>query len=192
MSCLVFTKWHLASASWSSCWIQSSSCLLANFLHCVQLQKLLTPSHKSDFCQIFVELPHLSLWHSFHQDLETWVNTCVVHVYLYCSHMKNIWCPQKNLAGTTKTSSVLQLRFLCLCFCSICFTYSHTFREGMMDSFKWLLCFQVKSNCINTLFPVLLGEELQGKIAVRKNKKDPRSLLVTLELQDRKQTYSLQ
>nr|XP_019954970.1 PREDICTED: protein arginine N-methyltransferase 3 [Paralichthys olivaceus] len=39
---------------------------------------------------------------------------------------------------------------------------------------------------------VQAGEELQGKITVRKNKKDPRSLLVTLELRDRKQTYSLQ
>uniref|UniRef100_A0A8D3A6T9 Protein arginine N-methyltransferase 3 n=1 Tax=Scophthalmus maximus TaxID=52904 RepID=A0A8D3A6T9_SCOMX len=40
--------------------------------------------------------------------------------------------------------------------------------------------------------PVQAGEELQGKITVRKNKKDPRSLLVTLELRDRKQTYLLQ
>lgn len=39
---------------------------------------------------------------------------------------------------------------------------------------------------------VQAGEELQGKITVRKNKKDPRSLLVTFDLQDRKQTYSLQ
>ncbi|XP_026234669.1 protein arginine N-methyltransferase 3 isoform X1 [Anabas testudineus] len=39
---------------------------------------------------------------------------------------------------------------------------------------------------------VKAGEELLGKITVRKNKKDPRSLLVTLDLQDRKQTYSLQ
>ncbi|XP_041644458.1 protein arginine N-methyltransferase 3 isoform X2 [Cheilinus undulatus] len=41
-------------------------------------------------------------------------------------------------------------------------------------------------------FPVQAGEELPGKITVRKNKKDPRSLLVTFELRDRKQTYSLQ
>ncbi|XP_058486328.1 protein arginine N-methyltransferase 3 [Solea solea] len=39
---------------------------------------------------------------------------------------------------------------------------------------------------------VQAGEELHGKITVRKNKKDPRSLLVTFELRDRKQTYSLQ
>uniref|UniRef100_A0A7N8XPE9 Protein arginine N-methyltransferase 3 n=1 Tax=Mastacembelus armatus TaxID=205130 RepID=A0A7N8XPE9_9TELE len=39
---------------------------------------------------------------------------------------------------------------------------------------------------------VQAGEELQGKITVRKNKKDPRSLLVTFDLRDRKQTYSLQ
>ncbi|XP_008335208.1 protein arginine N-methyltransferase 3 [Cynoglossus semilaevis] len=39
---------------------------------------------------------------------------------------------------------------------------------------------------------VQAGEELQGKITVRKNRKDPRSLLVTFELQDRKQTYTLQ
>uniref|UniRef100_A0A3Q1I149 Protein arginine N-methyltransferase 3 n=1 Tax=Acanthochromis polyacanthus TaxID=80966 RepID=A0A3Q1I149_9TELE len=39
---------------------------------------------------------------------------------------------------------------------------------------------------------VQAGEELKGKISVRKNKKDPRSLLVTFDLQDRKQTYSLQ
>ncbi|XP_037608123.1 protein arginine N-methyltransferase 3 isoform X2 [Sebastes umbrosus] len=40
--------------------------------------------------------------------------------------------------------------------------------------------------------PVQAGEELKGKITVRKNKKDPRSLLVTFDLGDRKQTYSLQ
>ncbi|XP_012726240.2 protein arginine N-methyltransferase 3 [Fundulus heteroclitus] len=40
--------------------------------------------------------------------------------------------------------------------------------------------------------PVKAGEELRGKISVRKNKKDPRSLLVTFDLPDRKQTYSLQ
>ncbi|XP_074522710.1 protein arginine N-methyltransferase 3 [Halichoeres trimaculatus] len=39
---------------------------------------------------------------------------------------------------------------------------------------------------------VQAGEELRGKITVRKNKKDPRSLLVTFDLRDRKQTYSLQ
>ncbi|GLD51170.1 protein arginine N-methyltransferase 3 [Lates japonicus] len=36
------------------------------------------------------------------------------------------------------------------------------------------------------------GEELKGKITVRKNKKDPRSLLVTFDLRDKKLTYSLQ
>uniref|UniRef100_A0AAQ4QKB9 type I protein arginine methyltransferase n=1 Tax=Gasterosteus aculeatus aculeatus TaxID=481459 RepID=A0AAQ4QKB9_GASAC len=39
---------------------------------------------------------------------------------------------------------------------------------------------------------VRAGEELRGKIIVRKNKKDPRSLWVTFDLGDRKQTYSLQ
>ncbi|KAM9366223.1 protein arginine N-methyltransferase 3 [Symphorus nematophorus] len=39
---------------------------------------------------------------------------------------------------------------------------------------------------------VQAGEELKGKITVRKNKKDPRSLLVTFDLRDRKLTYSLQ
>ncbi|XP_070818175.1 protein arginine N-methyltransferase 3 [Chaetodon trifascialis] len=39
---------------------------------------------------------------------------------------------------------------------------------------------------------VQAGEELQGKVTVRKNKKDPRSLLVTFDLRDRKLTYSLQ
>ncbi|XP_042342948.1 protein arginine N-methyltransferase 3 [Plectropomus leopardus] len=41
-------------------------------------------------------------------------------------------------------------------------------------------------------FSVQTGEELKGKITVRKNKKDPRSLFVTFDLRDRKQTYSLQ
>uniref|UniRef100_A0A3B4B881 type I protein arginine methyltransferase n=1 Tax=Periophthalmus magnuspinnatus TaxID=409849 RepID=A0A3B4B881_9GOBI len=42
--------------------------------------------------------------------------------------------------------------------------------------------------------PLLLstGEELKGKIMVRKNKKDPRSLLISIELPDRKLHYSLQ
>uniref|UniRef100_A0A665URD7 Protein arginine N-methyltransferase 3 n=2 Tax=Echeneis naucrates TaxID=173247 RepID=A0A665URD7_ECHNA len=39
---------------------------------------------------------------------------------------------------------------------------------------------------------VQAGEELRGKITVRKNKKDPRSLLVTFNFPDRKLTYSLQ
>ncbi|XP_061564794.1 protein arginine N-methyltransferase 3 [Cololabis saira] len=40
--------------------------------------------------------------------------------------------------------------------------------------------------------PAQAGEELQGKVTVRKNKKDPRSLFVTFDLWGRKQTYSLQ
>ncbi|XP_077419123.1 protein arginine N-methyltransferase 3 [Vanacampus margaritifer] len=41
-------------------------------------------------------------------------------------------------------------------------------------------------------FAVQAGEELRGKITLRKNKKDPRSLLVTFELRDRKITYNVQ
>uniref|UniRef100_A0A4W5PTC5 Protein arginine methyltransferase 3 n=1 Tax=Hucho hucho TaxID=62062 RepID=A0A4W5PTC5_9TELE len=37
-----------------------------------------------------------------------------------------------------------------------------------------------------------LGEELRGRITVRKNKKNPRSLFITFDLHARKQTYSLQ
>ncbi|XP_035642374.1 protein arginine N-methyltransferase 3 isoform X1 [Oncorhynchus keta] len=40
--------------------------------------------------------------------------------------------------------------------------------------------------------PVQAGEELQGRITIRKNKKDPRSLFITFDLHDMKQTYSLQ
>ncbi|XP_064513243.1 protein arginine N-methyltransferase 3 isoform X1 [Pseudopipra pipra] len=40
--------------------------------------------------------------------------------------------------------------------------------------------------------PVEAGEALRGKIAVRKNRKDPRSLLITLSVKDMQQTYSLQ
>uniref|UniRef100_A0A8C9SJS3 type I protein arginine methyltransferase n=1 Tax=Scleropages formosus TaxID=113540 RepID=A0A8C9SJS3_SCLFO len=36
------------------------------------------------------------------------------------------------------------------------------------------------------------GENLQGRISVRKNRKDPRALLITISLGDQKQTYSLQ
>ncbi|KAI4877009.1 hypothetical protein NFI96_019728, partial [Prochilodus magdalenae] len=36
------------------------------------------------------------------------------------------------------------------------------------------------------------SDELRGRITVRKNRKDPRALLVTLSLADRRQTYSLQ
>uniref|UniRef100_A0A672GYX5 type I protein arginine methyltransferase n=1 Tax=Salarias fasciatus TaxID=181472 RepID=A0A672GYX5_SALFA len=45
---------------------------------------------------------------------------------------------------------------------------------------------------LETPLPVQAGEELLGKITVRKNKKDPRSLFVTFDLRDRKQTYILQ
>ncbi|XP_068003904.1 protein arginine N-methyltransferase 3 [Melanerpes formicivorus] len=40
--------------------------------------------------------------------------------------------------------------------------------------------------------PVEAGEALRGKITVRKNRKDPRSLFITLVVKDRQQTYSLQ
>ncbi|NWZ52602.1 ANM3 methyltransferase, partial [Haliaeetus albicilla] len=40
--------------------------------------------------------------------------------------------------------------------------------------------------------PVEAGEALRGKIAVRKNRKDPRSLFITLSVKDTQQTYSLQ
>lgn len=43
-----------------------------------------------------------------------------------------------------------------------------------------------------TFFSLHEGEDLPGKITVRKNRKDPRALLVTLQIGDRKQTYSLQ
>nr|XP_056707903.1 protein arginine N-methyltransferase 3 [Euleptes europaea] len=36
------------------------------------------------------------------------------------------------------------------------------------------------------------GEELKGKITLCKNRKDPRSLIITLSVKDMKQTYSLQ
>uniref|UniRef100_A0A4W4HSB4 Protein arginine N-methyltransferase 3 n=1 Tax=Electrophorus electricus TaxID=8005 RepID=A0A4W4HSB4_ELEEL len=41
-------------------------------------------------------------------------------------------------------------------------------------------------------FPVQTGEDLPGQISIRKNKKDPRALLVTLTLDDQRQTYSIQ
>ncbi|KAI1904611.1 hypothetical protein AGOR_G00007400 [Albula goreensis] len=40
--------------------------------------------------------------------------------------------------------------------------------------------------------PVQSGENLQGKITVCKNRKDPRALLVSLTIRDVKQTYSIQ
>nr|XP_009686675.1 PREDICTED: protein arginine N-methyltransferase 3 [Struthio camelus australis] len=40
--------------------------------------------------------------------------------------------------------------------------------------------------------PVEAGEALRGKITVRRNRKDPRSLFITLSVKDAKQTYSLQ
>ncbi|NXC50367.1 ANM3 methyltransferase, partial [Penelope pileata] len=40
--------------------------------------------------------------------------------------------------------------------------------------------------------PVEAGEALRGKITVRKNRKDPRSLFITLSVKDVTQTYSLQ
>lgn len=46
----------------------------------------------------------------------------------------------------------------------------------------------VKS-CFSTL---CAGEELPGQITVHKNRKDPRALLITLEVAGQKQTYSLQ
>ncbi|XP_075019412.1 protein arginine N-methyltransferase 3 isoform X2 [Calonectris borealis] len=40
--------------------------------------------------------------------------------------------------------------------------------------------------------PVEAGDVLRGKITVRKNRKDPRSLFITLAVKDTQQTYSLQ
>ncbi|XP_055051863.1 protein arginine N-methyltransferase 3 isoform X2 [Misgurnus anguillicaudatus] len=41
-------------------------------------------------------------------------------------------------------------------------------------------------------FSVQAGDELPGQITVHKNRKDPRALLITLDLAGQKQTYSLQ
>lgn len=58
---------------------------------------------------------------------------------------------------------------------------------------RLLRCFSAaKQITLMLVFLFSSGEELQGKITVRKNKKDPRSLLVTFDLRDRKLTYSLQ
>ncbi|KAK3533894.1 hypothetical protein QTP70_034111, partial [Hemibagrus guttatus] len=40
--------------------------------------------------------------------------------------------------------------------------------------------------------PVQSGDELQGQITVCKNRKDPRALIVTLNIADEKQTYCVQ
>ncbi|NXY70429.1 ANM3 methyltransferase, partial [Glareola pratincola] len=40
--------------------------------------------------------------------------------------------------------------------------------------------------------PVEAGDALRGKITVRKNRRDPRSLFITLSVKDTQQTYSLQ
>ncbi|KAJ8416210.1 hypothetical protein AAFF_G00382320 [Aldrovandia affinis] len=40
--------------------------------------------------------------------------------------------------------------------------------------------------------PVQSGEDLRGRISVRKNRKDPRALLISLSVRDVQQTYSLQ
>ncbi|XP_017282208.1 protein arginine N-methyltransferase 3 [Kryptolebias marmoratus] len=73
------------------------------------------------------------------------------------------------------------------------------FNKGCSNKVKFSTGPQVtKTHWKQTVFllekpiPVQAGEELQGKITVRKNRKDPRSLFVTLDLGDRKQTYSLQ
>lgn len=72
----------------------------------------------------------------------------------------------------------------------------NTEKEGGLCS-EWLLrCFSNVKQTVDIGASVSLrfssGEELQGRITVRKNKKDPRSLLVTLDVRDRKLTYSLQ
>uniref|UniRef100_A0A671LZ04 type I protein arginine methyltransferase n=1 Tax=Sinocyclocheilus anshuiensis TaxID=1608454 RepID=A0A671LZ04_9TELE len=50
--------------------------------------------------------------------------------------------------------------------------------------------------CVKSCFPLSIfpcaGEELPGQITVHKNRKDPRALLITLDIAGRKQTYSLQ
>lgn len=50
---------------------------------------------------------------------------------------------------------------------------------------------QQRKDMIHFLF-AFAGEALRGKITVRKNRKDPRSLYITLSVKDTQQTYSLQ
>lgn len=73
---------------------------------------------------------------------------------------------------------------------------THPFKEKEGETLQlnvmWLQYKKVYCTNISLSLIFSLGEELQGKITVRKNKKDPRSLWVTFELRDRKQTYSLQ
>ncbi|XP_066503697.1 protein arginine N-methyltransferase 3 isoform X2 [Hoplias malabaricus] len=45
---------------------------------------------------------------------------------------------------------------------------------------------------LDSPLPVCAGQEVPGRISVRKNRKDPRALLVTLNLAEWRQTYSLQ
>lgn len=51
-------------------------------------------------------------------------------------------------------------------------------------------------SCQILFFPLYIfpcaGEELPGQITVHKNRKDPRALLITLDIAGRKQNYSLQ
>ncbi|KAG9335588.1 hypothetical protein JZ751_004426 [Albula glossodonta] len=46
--------------------------------------------------------------------------------------------------------------------------------------------------CVCCALKIRQGENLQGKITVCKNRKDPRALLVSLTIRDVKQTYSIQ
>lgn len=53
-------------------------------------------------------------------------------------------------------------------------------------------CEGIDSCQILFFYSLCAGEELPGQITVHKNRKDPRALLITLEVAGRKQTYSLQ
>uniref|UniRef100_A0A665URF4 Protein arginine N-methyltransferase 3 n=1 Tax=Echeneis naucrates TaxID=173247 RepID=A0A665URF4_ECHNA len=89
----------------------------------------------------------------------------------------------------------------CFCFCNVlvCFGVFYYFFCILLHQVKFSTGPKVtKTHWKQTVFllerpiSVQAGEELRGKITVRKNKKDPRSLLVTFNFPDRKLTYSLQ
>uniref|UniRef100_A0A8C7XLB8 type I protein arginine methyltransferase n=1 Tax=Oryzias sinensis TaxID=183150 RepID=A0A8C7XLB8_9TELE len=110
------------------------------------------------------------------------------------SYLRERLCPRIPLLKMSVIGfSLEKFNFLCLiialkvllflCLCQVMFSTGPQVTKTHWKQTVFLL---------EKPISVQAGEELQGKILVRKNKKDPRALLVTIDLRDRKQTYSLQ
>lgn len=122
-----------------------------------------------------------NLWNCFRNSLQI-----ALH---YVSHL----CPNNKAARELKWNSQLTVKL------TKCAKLSKNTFFDVLYSICTAVILVEKLSVMFILQPLttyflftFAGEAVRGKIAVRKNRKDPRSLFITLSVKDTQQTYSLQ